>query len=250
MPEGYVGRKWNNIKMKKAAADKQRSQNYTKVLREVTMAVKKAGHAEVDSNFALKIALLKAREYNVPKDNVDKAIKKGLGNDGANYEELNYEGYGLDGVAVFIEAATDNPTRTISNIRSYFNRWGGAIGKEGCLQFVFERKAVFTIKEDGKLNGEDLLMELIDVGAEDAETEDGFITIKGAVEAFGDIHKKLEEMKITVAESGLERLPLNTKEVASKDSFDKIMKLIDVLDGDDDIQKVYHNMEWNEAFAE
>jgi YebC/PmpR family DNA-binding regulatory protein len=241
-----MGRKWNNIKMKKAAQDKQRSQNYTKVLREVTMAVKRAG-AEPESNFALKIALLKAREYNVPKDNVDKAIKKGLGDGAENFEEVSYEGYALDGVAIFIDAATDNPTRTVGNIRSYFNRWGGSIGKEGCLQFVFERKAVFTIKDSGQ-DIDELTMTLIDAGAEDVESEDGFITIKGAVEAYGGLHKKLEEMKIKVEESGLERLPLNTKEVSSKDSYDKIMKLIDVLDGDDDIQKVYHNIEYNEAF--
>lgn len=246
-----MGRKWNNIKMKKAAQDKQRSQNYTKVLREVTMAVKRAGHAEVEANFALKIALLKAREYNVPKDNVDKAIKKGLGTDGAEIEEINYEGYGLDGVAIFIEAATDNPTRTVGNIRSYFNKWGGSLGTPGCLQFVFERKATFTIKSENmnKMSPDDLMMELIDFNIDDVETEDGFVTVKGPVEAYGDIYKKLEDLKIKVEESGLERLPLNTKEV-SKESFEKIQRLIDVLDSDDDIQKVYHNLEWNEAFAE
>ena len=246
-----MGRKWNNIKMKKAAQDKQRSQNYTKVLREVTMAVKRAGHAEVEANFALKIALLKAREYNVPKENVDKAIKKGLGTDGAEIEEINYEGYGLDGVAIFIEAATDNPTRTVGNIRSYFNKWGGSLGTPGCLQFVFERKATFTIKSENmnKMSPDDLMMELIDFNIDDVETEDGFVTVKGPVEAYGDIYKKLEDLKIKVEESGLERLPLNTKEV-SKESFEKIQRLIDVLDSDDDIQKVYHNLEWNEAFAE
>ena len=235
--------------MKKAAQDKQRSQNYTKVLREVTMAVKRAGHAEVEANFALKIALLKAREYNVPKDNVDKAIKKGLGNDGAEIEEINYEGYGLDGVAIFTEAATDNPTRTVSNIRSYFNKWGGGLGTQGCLQFVFERKASFTIKEEnlGKLSTDDLMMDLIDFGIDDVESEDGFVTVKGPVEAYGDIYKKIEELKIKLEDSGLERFPLNTKSV-TKESFEKIQKLIDALEGDDDIQKVYHNLEWSEEF--
>ncbi len=245
-----MGRKWNNIKMKKAATDKLRSQNYTKVLREVTMAVKKSGHAEVESNFALKIALLKAREYNVPKDNVDKAIKKGLGDGGAAIEEINYEGYALDGVAVFMEAATDNPTRTVGNIRSYFNKWGGGLGTQGCLQFVFERKATFAIKQENlPMSTDDLMMELIDFGIDDVETEEGFVTVKGPVEAYGDIYKKLEELKIKVEESGLERLPLNTKEV-SKESYEKIQRLLDVLEADDDILKVYHNLEWNESFAE
>lgn len=246
-----MGRKWNNIKMKKAAQDKQRSQSYTKILREILMAVKNAGHAEVESNFALKIALLKAREYNVPKDNVDKAIKKGLGQDGAAIEEINYEGYGLDGVALYIETATDNPTRTVGNIRSYFNKYGGSLGTPGCLQFVFERKAAFTIKEEEMkgMSSDDLMMELIDYNIDDVEKEDEFIIVKGPVESYGDIYKKLEELQVKVEDSGLERFPLNTKEI-TKESFDKLQKLIDVLESDDDVQKVYHNLEWNEAFAE
>lgn len=237
--------------MKKAAQDKARSQSYTKVLREILMAVKNAGHAEVEANFALKIALLKARQFNVPKDNVDKAIKKGLGQDGAQIEEINYEGYGLDGVAIFIEAATDNPTRTVSNVRSYFNKFGGSLGTPGCLQFVFERKATFTIKQENLsgLTPDDLMMELIDFNIDDVEVEDGFVTVKGPVEAYGDIYKKLDELKIAMEDSGLERLPLNTKEV-TKESFDKIQKLIDTLESDDDVSQVYHNLEWNDAFAE
>lgn len=246
-----MGRKWNNIKMKKAAQDKLRSQSYTKVLREILMAVKNSGNAEVESNFALKIALQKAKDNNVPRDNVEKAIKKGLGQDGAVVEEINYEGYGLDGVAIYIETATDNPTRTVSNVRSYFNKYGGSLGTPGCLQFVFERKATFTIKEENmnKMSSDDLMMELIDYNIDDVEVEDGFVTVKGPTESYHDIYKKLDELKIKLEDSGLERLPLNTKEV-TKESFDKIQKLIDVLEGDDDVTRVYHNLEWNEAFAE
>ena len=213
-----MGRKWNNIKMKKAATDKLRSQSYTKILREILMAVKNAGHAEVESNFALKIALIKAREFNVPKDNVDNAIKKGLGQDGAIIEEINYEAYGNDGVALFIETATDNPTRTVANIRSYLNKYGGSLGTSGCLQFVFERKASFTIKEAGlnKMSTDDLMMELIDYNIDDVESEDGFVTVQGPVESYGEIYKKLEELKIKVEDSGLERLPLNTKEITKE----------------------------------
>lgn len=245
-----MGRKWNNIKMKKAAQDKLRSQSYTKVLREILMAVKNAGNADPDANFALKIALQKAKVNNVPRDNIDKAIKKGLGQDGAVMEEINYEGYGLDGVAIFIEALTDNPTRTVSNVRSYFNKYGGAIGTPGCLQFVFERKAIFTIKEENmnKMSTDDLMMELIDYNIDDVESEDGYVTVKGPTDAYGDIYKKLEALKIKIEDDGFERLPLNTKEV-TKESFDKIQKLIDALEGDDDISKVYHNLEWNDAFA-
>ncbi len=246
-----MGRKWNNIKMKKAAQDKARSQSYTKVLREILMAVKNAGNAEPDSNFALKIALQKAKDNNVPRDNVDKAIKKGLGQDGAIMEEINYEGYGEGGVAVFIEAATDNPTRTVSNIRSYFNKYGGSIGTPGCLQFVFERKAIFSIKEESmkSMSSDDLMMELIDYNIDDVEVDDGYVTVKGPTESYHDIYKKLDSLKIKIEDSGLERLPLNTKEV-SKETFDKLQKLIDAIESDDDVTKVYHNLEWNDAFAE
>jgi YebC/PmpR family DNA-binding regulatory protein len=237
--------------MKKAAQDKARSQSYTKVLREILMAVKNAGNAEPDSNFALKIALQKAKDNNVPRDNVDKAIKKGLGQDGAIMEEINYEGYGEGGVAVFIEAATDNPTRTVSNIRSYFNKYGGSIGTPGCLQFVFERKAIFSIKEESmkSMSSDDLMMELIDYNIDDVEVDDGYVTVKGPTESYHDIYKKLDSLKIKIEDSGLERLPLNTKEV-SKETFDKLQKLIDAIESDDDVTKVYHNLEWNDAFAE
>lgn len=246
-----MGRKRNNIKMKKAAQDKARSQSYTKVLREILMAVKNSGHAEVESNFALKIALQKAKDNNVPRDNVEKAIKKGLGQDGAVVEEINYEGYGEGGVAIFIEAATDNPTRTVSNIRSYFNKYGGSLGTPGCLQFVFERKAIFTIKEE-ELKGmstDDLMMELIDFNIDDVEVEDGFVTVKAPTDSYHDVYKKLDALKIKIEDSGLERLPLNEKAV-TKEVYDKIQKLIDAIESDDDVTKVYHNLEWNEAFAE
>ena len=244
-----MGRKWNNIKMKKAAQDKARSQSYTKVLREILMAVKNAGHADVEANFALKIALQKAKENNVPRDNVDKAIKKGLGQDGAVVEEINYEGYGEGGVAIFIEAATDNPTRTVSNIRSYFNKYGGSLGTPGCLQFVFERKALFTLKsEDMKaLTTDDLMMELIDYNIDDVELEEDYVTVKAPTDSYHDVYKKLDALKIKIEDSGLERLPLNTKEV-SKEVYEKIQKIIDVLESDDDVSKVYHNLEWNDAF--
>lgn len=246
-----MGRKWNNIKMKKAAADKQRSQSYTKVLREIYMAVKNTQNADADSNFALKIALQKGKDNNVPRDNIDKAIKKALGQDGAAMEDINYEGYGLDGVAIFVETSTDNPTRTVSNIRSYFNKHGGSLGTPGCLQFVFEHKAMFTIKEEDMkgMSTDDLMMELIDYNIDDVESEDGYITVKGPTDSYHDIYKKLDELKIKIEDSGLERLPLNTKEV-TKESYDKIQKLIDACESDDDVTKVYHNLEWNEAFAE
>lgn len=241
-----MSRHWNNIKLKKAALDKQRSQGYTKVLRDISIAVKTGG-AEPDTNFRLKMALQKAKEINLPKDNIDRAIKKALGEGAENYFDVNYELYGVDGISLYVEAATNNPTRTISNIRSYCNKWEGTIGKEGCLQFVFERKAIFTLKSDD-INIDDLTLELIDAGAEDVTSEDGFITIKSEVDCYGAIQKKLEELKYKIEESGLERLPLLYKVANTKENYQKILKFAESIESDDDVRKVYHNMEFNENY--
>jgi YebC/PmpR family DNA-binding regulatory protein len=242
-----MGRKWNNIKEKKGDQDKQRSLIYTKSLREVTKAVKQGGN-EVESNFMLRIALEKCRKYNVPKDNIDRAIKKGLGNEDEGYEDIAYEGYGPNGVAVFVEASTNNGTRTVANVRNFFNKCGGSLGTTGCLQFVFERKAVFEIAQ-GKLVEDDFTLEMIDAGAEDVVLEDGFFTVTAPMENFGAIQTKLDELKVTADEAGLERVPLTLKEV-DKETFKTVMKLVDLLEGDDDVNKVYHNIQFDEAFAE
>ncbi|MDH4469291.1 MAG: YebC/PmpR family DNA-binding transcriptional regulator [Bacteriovoracaceae bacterium] len=243
-----MGRKWNNIKLKKGLLDRQKSASFTKVLRDISIAVKRAG-SDPDTNFALKISLQKAKEVLLPRENIDKAIKKASGEGMEEYFDVNYECYGVDGVAIFVEAATNNPTRTISNIRAALNRWYGTLGKEGCLQFVFENKSVFTIKKE-KLSVDDITMELIDAGLEDVEEEDGFLTIKAPVENYGDIQKKLDELQIKIEESGFERLPLTMKSVDSKESYDKVLKLVDVLENDEDVRKVYHNMEYNEKFSD
>lgn len=242
-----MSRHWNNIKLKKGALDRQKSASFTKILRDISIAVKRGG-ALVDTNFALRFALQKAKEVNLPKDNIDKAIKKASGEITTEYFDVNYECYGVDGIAIFVEAATDNPTRTIGNVRAILNRWYGTLGKEGCLQFVFERKAVFSIMKNN-LVVDDLMMELIDAGVEDISDEDGILTIKAPVEAYSDVQKKLEELKINIEESGLERLPLTYKAASSKEAYDKIIKLVDLLENDDDVRKVYHNMEFNEQFS-
>ena len=242
-----MGRKWNNIKEKKGDQDKARSLIYTKTLREVTKAVKLGG-SETESNFMLRIALEKCRKYNVPKDNIDRAIKKGLGNEDEGFEDITYEGYGPNGVAVFVEASTNNVTRTVANVRNFFNKCGGSLGTTGCLQFVFERKAVFEIPQ-GKLVEDDFTLEMIDAGAEDVVLEDGFFTVTAPMESFGDIQNKLDAMKVTADEAGLERVPLTFKEI-DKETFKTIMKLVDLLESDDDVTKVYHNVQYDDAFAE
>jgi YebC/PmpR family DNA-binding regulatory protein len=242
-----MGRKSAKIAGKKGAADRQRSLLFTKALKEVAMAVK-AGGPDTESNFSLKVALDRCRKVNVPKDAIDRAVKKGSGKDQADFKEVNYEGYGPDGIAIFVEAATDNVTRTIANVRAYFNKKGGSLGKEGCLQFVFERKSVFTIKDEGQ-DIDDLTMELIDVGAEDVEKVDNEIIIQAEVEAFGDIYKKLEEMGIDAEESELERMPLNTKAASSKEVYETVATIVELCEDDDDVLKVYHNMDYSEEFS-
>lgn len=242
-----MGRKWNNIKLKKGILDRQKSASFTKVLRDISIAVKRGG-PDPDNNFNLKVALQKAKEVALPRDNIDKAIKKASGEGMEEYFDVNYECYGVDGVAIFVEAATNNPTRTISNVRAALNRWYGTLGKEGCLQFIFERKAVFTVKKS-EHSADDLMMQLIDAGVEDVEEEDDFLTIKAPVEAYGDIYKQLEALQIPIEESGFERLPLTMKSVTSQEDYDKILKLVDVLENDEDVRTVYHNMEYSEEFS-
>jgi YebC/PmpR family DNA-binding regulatory protein len=242
-----MGRKWNNIKEKKGDQDKIRSLMYTKCLREVTKAVKNGGE-DVESNFLLRIALERSRKYNVPKDNIDRAIKKGLGNEDEGYSDIAYEGYGPNGVAIFVEASTNNGTRTVANVRNFFNKCGGSLGTTGCLQFVFERKAVFEIAE-GKLVEDDFTLDMIDAGADDVVLEDNYFTVTAPMEAFGTIQTKLDQLKVTAEEAGLERLPLTYKEI-DKETFKIVMKLVDLLEGDDDVTKVYHNIKYDDSFAE
>jgi YebC/PmpR family DNA-binding regulatory protein len=242
-----MGRKWANIVNKKGAADKLRGQIYTKVLFEIQKAVKSAG-ADPNSNFLLKIALEKAKKNNVPRDNIEKAIKRGIGGNDDGYAEVFYEGYGPNGVGIFVETSTNNVTRTAGAVRSYFNKVGGTLGTTGSLQFVFHRKSVFEFPQ-GKIDVDELTMELIDVGAEDVLLEDGYITVTGEMEAFGSLTKKLQELGITPEEANLERIPLVFKKV-DDETYKANMKLIELIEADGDVTKVYHNIEFDERFQD
>ncbi|WP_127716840.1 YebC/PmpR family DNA-binding transcriptional regulator [Halobacteriovorax sp. HLS] len=242
-----MGRKWANIVKKKGAADKLRGQIYTKILFEVSKAVKSGGE-DPATNFLLKIALEKCKKNNVPKDNIDRAIKKGLGGDDDGYQEISYEGYGPNGVAIFVEASTNNVTRTVANVRVCFKKAGGSLGTTGSLQFVFTRKAVFEVPQ-GDLDEDEFTLEMIDAGAEDIELEDGIFCINGPMEVFGAISKKLEELGVQPEEATLEQIPQTFKEV-DDETYEAIMKMIDALESDEDVLKVYHNIEYDERFAE
>ena len=240
-----MGRKWANIVKKKGANDKLRGQIYTKILHEVTRAVKSGG-AEIGSNFLLKLALDKCKKNNVPKDNIDRAIKKGLGGDDDGYSEVIYEGYGPNGVAVLVESFTNNTTRTVANVRLYFNKVNGSLGTTGSLQFIYTRKANFEVPVAG-LDEDEFTLEMIDAGAEDIEIEDGFFCITGPMETFGSISKKLEELNVAPEEACLEQIPTTYKEVDDQ-TYLAIMKLVDFLESDEDVVRVYHNIEFDERF--
>lgn len=239
--------KWANIRHRKGAQDAKRGKIFSKLIKEITVSVKTGG-PDSDSNPRLRLAIQNARGLNMPKDTVDRAIKKASGEGGEDYVEVSFEGYGIDGVAIFVECATDNNTRTVANVRSYFKKCGGNLGKDGCLEFVFDRKGSFSL-ENFECDQDELMLELIDAGAEDVEFSDEMILISTKMEDFGSVQKKLNDMNIEPKEAGLERIPVTFKEVNSE-TWSSILKLIDMLEDDDDVQKVYHNVEYDESFME
>ena len=243
--------KWSQIKRKKGALDAKRSKIFTKLIKEVTVAVKHGG-PDPEANPRLRLAIQMSKAANMPKDNIERAIKKGEGVEG-NYTEVTYEGYATNGVAIFVEAMTDNINRTVQNMRTLFNKYSGSLGTNGSLEFIFSRKGVFVIKlqEEQPLDEEEFTLEMIDAGAEEVEFEEGFVTVYCAMEDFGAMQKKIEEMQLEVESAELQRIPNTTVAVEDREALRKILRFIDALEDDDDVQKVYHNLELNEeALAE
>ena len=187
--------KWSTIKRKKGALDAKRSKAFSKIIKEITVAVKEGGGPDPDANPRLRTAIANAKGVNMPKDNVTRAINKAGDKDSANFMEVTYEGYAPGGIGIFVECTTDNLQRTVSNVRSYFTKHNGSLGKNGSLSFIFDRKGVFTFPI-GDWDIEELELEIIDAGAEDIELEDGFVTVTTALEDFGTMQKKLEELNI------------------------------------------------------
>lgn len=233
--------KWSTIKRKKEANDAKRSKMFTKIIKDITIAVREGG-PDPNSNPRLRLAIANARGVNMPKDNIQRAINKANEKDSANYVEIVYEGYATHGVAIIVECATDNQQRTVANIRSYFNKHGGSLSTSGSLNFIFDQKGVFRINKEKISNFEEFMLEVIDAGAEDVIEEDDMITIYTPRENFGIMQKTLEKLNIEPDSSKLERIP-NTFVKLEKEQALKILKLIDLLEDDDDVQDVYHNLE-------
>lgn len=241
-----MGRIFEKRKHKIFARNAKLSKLFTRIGKEIAMAVK-AGGPNPDANTRLRMAIQNARGMNMPKDNVDRAIKKAAGGEGVDFAEVTYEGYAPGGIAIFVDAATNNPTRTVANVRSFFTKCEGNLGTSGSLAHVFERKAEFVI-ENAALKGKDpdeIEMELIDAGADDVvRDEEGFLVL-APYTSFGSMAQKLEQLGIESKSAELKRFPLSTIP-ADLVAARNVMKLVDLLDEDEDVNAVYHNMELTE----
>nr|WP_321401068.1 YebC/PmpR family DNA-binding transcriptional regulator [uncultured Desulfobacter sp.] len=239
--------KWSTIKHKKGAADKKRAKIFTKLIKEITVAARMGG-GDPGSNPRLRHAIDSAKAQNMPKDNVDRAIKKGTGDmDGVNYEEILYEGYGPGGVAVMVECLTDNKNRTIADVRYIFNKAGGNVGTDGCVAWMFDKKGVITVpKENAE---EETLMEVaIDAGAEDIKDEGDSFDVLTAPEDFDAVKDAIDEAEIAYEVAEISMVPQNTTAVSGKEA-EQMIKFMEALDDNDDIQNFYTNADIpDEAF--
>ena len=233
--------KWANIKHKKEKTDAQRAKVFTKIGKEITIAVKEGG-GDPNSNAKLRDLIAKAKSNNVPNDNIERTIKKALGGTGENYEEVVYEGYGPAGVAVIVEATTDNRNRTAGNVRSYFSKYHGNMGQTGCVSFMFEEKGVIVITdEDGKIDEDTLMETALEAGAEDFSGEDGVFEIYTVPDDVYAIEEALKAAGYEIASAEKTKVPSTTVELTNEDDIKFMSLLIEKLEEDDDVMEVYHN---------
>ncbi|MBR2947280.1 MAG: YebC/PmpR family DNA-binding transcriptional regulator [Bacteroidales bacterium] len=220
---------------------------FTRLGKEITIAAKSGG-PDPDNNPRLRTLIQSARSENMPKENIERAIKRATEKDQGNYEEIVYEGYGPHGIAILVETATDNNMRTVANVRSYFTKVGGALGTQGSVSFMFDHKCVFKVKKEGEIDMEELELELIDFEVDDVyrDEEEDIIYIYGAFESFGNVQKYLEENSFTIVSGGFERIPNVPLKALTAEEKETIMKLLDKLENDDDVQNVYHTMSLSE----
>ena len=240
-----MGRAFEFRKARKMKRWSAMAKTFTRIGKDISIAVKEGG-PNPDTNARLRAVIQNAKSANMPKDNVERAIKKASGADSANYVEMSLEGYAPHGVAVFVECTTDNNNRTVANVRSYFNKYEGSLGTNGSLEFIFDRKAVFTFSESHvEMDLEELEMELIDAGLEELENDEGTLTVTTDFSDFSNMQKQLESMNIELESSELQRFPNNTKTLVGEEAK-SVLKLIDKLEEDEDVQNVFHNMEMTE----
>lgn len=217
------------------------SRVFTRLGKEITIAAK-AGGGDPDNNPRLRALISSARSENMPKDNIERAIKRAVEKDHNDYKEVVYEGYGPYGIAFLVETATDNTTRTVANVRSYFNKSNGSLGTQGSVEFMFDRKCVFRVKSSTPVDLDEMELELIDFGAEELFMEDDIVVIYGAFESFGTIQKYIEEKGYELVSGAFERIPNTELKELNEEQKADIEKLIERFENDDDVQNVYHTM--------
>lgn len=237
--------KWSTIKRKKGAADAKRGKLFTKLIKEITIAAREGG-GDPNANPRLRLAVDNAKAANMPADNIDRAIKKATGGiEGVTYYELTYEGYGPGGVAILLEVATDNKNRTVADVRHLFSKYGGSLGENGSVAWMFDRKGVITLPVQDKTEDE-ILDIILEAGAEDLQTEDDFFEIQTDLENFEPVRKALVAAGLNIENASLQWIAKNTVELKDE-TAEKVMKLIDALEDSDDVQNVFSNADFDEA---
>ncbi|MDR0370532.1 MAG: YebC/PmpR family DNA-binding transcriptional regulator [Prevotellaceae bacterium] len=214
---------------------------FTKLGKQITIAVKESG-PDPDTNPRLRVLMQQAKKENMPKENIERAIKKATSKDESDYKEMVYEGYGPNGIAIVVETATDNPTRTVANIRSYFNKHGGSLGTTGSLEFLFGHKCVFKISPKEGVSPDDLELELIDYGVDELVEDEGNIILYGEFQSYSSIQKYMEENGFDIHSAEFERIPFELKELDEEQKA-QVNKLLDKIEDDEDVQNVFHNMQ-------
>ena len=234
--------KWKNIMHKKEKTDAQKAKVFTKVGKEIAVAVKEGG-PDPASNTKLRDLISKAKSLNVPNDNIDRIIKKASSNDAADYEVIYYEGYGPSGIAVMVEATTDNRNRTGAEVRHYFDKFGGNLGTIGCVSFMFDKRGVLIISSEDLPDEEAVMMDALDCGADDFTADEGFYEVLTTPESFSQVREALEQKGYSFETAEVQLIPQTTVTLTDEEDLKNINKLIDMLEDNDDVQNVYHNWE-------
>lgn len=234
--------KWNNIKNKKEKTDAQKAKIFTKIGKEIAMAVREGG-GNPDTNRKLKDLISKAKASNVPNDNIERAIKKAVGDDSITYEEIYYEGYGPSGVAVIVETATDNRNRTASDVRHYFDKYGGNLGQSGCVSYLFEDKGIIIIARKDGIDEDELMEAALECGASDFASDDEFYEITTEASDLNAVRDALESAGYEIESADRDKIPSTYVTLESEDDIKNMNLLLEHLDDSDDVQNIYHNWE-------
>ncbi len=233
--------KWANIKNKKEKTDNQRGKVFTKIGREIAIAVKEGG-ADPMNNSKLRDVIAKAKAANMPNDNISRSVKKAAGDAGSvNYEEGSYEGYGPGGIALIVQVVTDNRNRTAAEIRHIFDKYGNGMGNSGCVSWMFDKKGLIVIERTSSVDEDELMMNALEVGAEDFVPQDDCFEIYTAPNDYYAVREALEGMGLSFLSSEISMIPSNTVDVADGEIVDKLNRLLDMFDDNDDVQEVFHN---------